>query len=425
MPPTADLAISAEHLSKQYRLYERPIDRLKEALSRGKRTFHTPIWAVRDVSFDVPRGSTLGIIGRNGSGKSTLLQIIAGVLRPTYGQARIAGRVAALLELGTGFNHDFTGKENVYLNGAILGLSTEQIDERFPEIEAFAEIGDAVNHPVKTYSSGMVVRLAFSVLVHLDPDILIVDEALAVGDVYFQHKCIQFLKGFTEQGGTLLFVSHAMDMIITLADHAILLDGGEVKSAGRPDEVSRDYARLITQLHSEGQSRRTATRADGAQRSRAEFQVDSDVRYGTRQSRIVSIELLDARAEPTRVFEVGAEVRLRVVVRYEENVPLPAWGLDIKLPNDLSVFVNTSMTVGHQPGPGRAGQTVALDHRLTLNLAPATYIVALGIGELHDGRYVRHDRLHHAIDFEVIPPPGRSVGSGIAHLNHRVDEPPA
>jgi ABC-type polysaccharide/polyol phosphate transport system ATPase subunit len=417
--------IDVENLSKAYRLYGKPLDRLKQAFAWNRREYFREIRALNGINFRVQRGQTVGIIGRNGSGKSTLLQIISGTLTPTDGQVSIGGRVSALLELGSGFNPDFTGKENVYLNGAILGLSPRQVAERFDAIEDFAEIGQAIHQPVKTYSTGMVVRLAFSVLAHLDPEILIIDEALAVGDVYFQTKCFQFLKDFTSCGGTLLFVSHAMDTVIQLADYAILLDEGRITSAGAPENVSKDYARLVTRLHAEHAKPPKRDPADGAQRTRSEFRVDSDVRYGTRESEIVSIELFDAGERPARVFESGSELTLRMTVLYHTPVASPCSGIDVKLPNDMSVFTNTTLAANHKIPAQQAGDTLQIEHRFTLNLIANTYVVALGVGELKDGSYVPHDRLHHATDFEIIPAPNQSGGHGIAALNHRFKNTPA
>lgn len=239
-PVEADTVIEVSQAGKCYQIYERPQDRLKQMLWRGRRRYHREFWALRDVSFSVRRGETLGVIGRNGSGKSTLLKLLCGTLAPTTGTLTVNGRVAALLELGTGFNPEFTGRENVYLNAAILGLDDAEIERYLPEILAFADIGEFIDQPVKTYSSGMAVRLAFAVAAHVRADILIIDEALAVGDVFFVQKCMRFLRQFQERG-TLLFVSHDTAAVINLCDRVLWLDQGQSREAGPAKAVCEHY----------------------------------------------------------------------------------------------------------------------------------------------------------------------------------------
>lgn len=248
-----EIAIRVNNLSKCYQIYERPQDRLKQSIlprfqwlsGRPSKSYFREFWALKDVSFEVKKGETVGIIGRNGSGKSTLLQMICGTLTPTAGTVEVNGRVAALLELGSGFNPEFTGKENVYMNGAVLGLSTEEIDERFDDIATFADIGSFIDQPVKTYSSGMVVRLAFAVAINVEPQILVVDEALSVGDELFQRKCFSRIEAIKKSGTTILFVSHSGLTIVELCDRAILLDSGELLITGKPKSVVGKYQKLI------------------------------------------------------------------------------------------------------------------------------------------------------------------------------------
>ncbi len=239
-----EIAISARNLGKCYAIYNTPKDKLKEVLCFGRRNYHRDFWALRDISFDIKRGETVGIIGRNGSGKSTLLQILCGTLAPTVGTVEIRGRVSALLELGSGFNPEFTGKENVYMNASILGLSKEEIDSKYQSIVDFADIGDFIDQPVKKYSSGMYVRLAFSVAINVEPDILVVDEALAVGDVFFQRKCYSRMHHIKANGATILFVSHSASTVIELCDRAVLLDAGEAILRGSPKLVVSRYHQL-------------------------------------------------------------------------------------------------------------------------------------------------------------------------------------
>ncbi|MBE9125269.1 ABC transporter ATP-binding protein [Coleofasciculus sp. LEGE 07081] len=240
----SEIAISLKNVSKCFKRYTRPVDRLKELLLPGK-SRADEFWALRDINLEVLKGHTLGIVGRNGSGKSTLLQIIVGTLTPTTGQVQLNGRVSALLELGSGFNPEFTGRQNVFFNGRLLGLSQKEVENKFDEIARFADIGDFIEQPVKTYSSGMFVRLAFAVAISVNPDILVVDEALAVGDEAFQRKCFSRIQSIQERGGTILFVSHSATSVVELCDQAVLVDSGELLLSGSPKLVVSKYQKLI------------------------------------------------------------------------------------------------------------------------------------------------------------------------------------
>ena len=240
-----DIAIKIENLRKCYHVYDKPRDRLLQMLSFGRKKYYREFWALRDVSFEVKQGETVGIIGRNGSGKSTLLQMICGTLNPTSGRIQSNGRIAALLELGSGFNPEFTGLENIYMNARILGLSTQEVDEKLDEIKKFADIGEFVYQPVKTYSSGMFARLAFSVAVHVDPDVLIVDEALSVGDSWFQHKSMARMRSLMSSGCAVLFVSHSIDAIRALCDKAIWIEDGHIKLKGDTTSVTNEYMNSV------------------------------------------------------------------------------------------------------------------------------------------------------------------------------------
>src|SRR5438552_5956676 len=242
--------VEFQGVSKSYPIYDSPGDRLKELITPRRYQFHRDFWALRDVSFDIRPGETFCIVGENGSGKSTLLQMIAGILLPTSGTVSVTGRVSALLELGSGFNPEFSGRDNVYLNGSIIGLSTKQIEQRFHDIEEFAEIGDFIDQPVKTYSSGMAVRLAFAVAINVDPEILLVDEALAVGDIYFRQRCMRKVHELRQRGVTILFVSHAVSDVKAIGDRALWLDHGRVKEAGDPDKVVAKYLAAMTEKDS-------------------------------------------------------------------------------------------------------------------------------------------------------------------------------
>lgn len=245
MTPVPNLAIDVRNLAKKFRLYRSPVERLREALHPLRRKYHREFVALRDITFRVPRGTTVGILGRNGSGKSTLLQILAGVLRPTSGVVAVNGRISALLELGAGFNPEFTGRSNVVLAGVLMGLSEDDMRRKLPEVEAFADIGEYIDQPVRTYSSGMFVRLAFATAVMVDPDILLIDEAIAVGDSRFQQKCFSRIRALQAAGTTILFVSHDIEAIINHADTAVLIDSGHIVEEGEPTRVANRYREIL------------------------------------------------------------------------------------------------------------------------------------------------------------------------------------
>ncbi|MCX7014988.1 MAG: ABC transporter ATP-binding protein [Candidatus Sumerlaeota bacterium] len=302
-----DAVIRIENVGKFYAIYGKPQDRLKQAFWRGRRNFFTPFWALRNVTFEVRRGESVGVVGRNGSGKSTLLQIIAGTLAPTEGEVRVRGRLAALLELGSGFNPEFSGRENVLLNASILGLSRREIDARFPDIAAFADIGQYIDQPVKTYSSGMFARLAFAVAVSVDPDILLVDEILAVGDIGFQQKCVARMRGMRERGLTLIYVSHSPDSVKSVCQKALFLHAGQPMFFGPADQTVDLYL-----SHVREQSNREALEAQGELSAPVAFQsnVPGQMRYGTGHVQIQRVELRDAAGRPCRTFGFGEPITL-------------------------------------------------------------------------------------------------------------------
>ncbi len=349
--------MSVRDVGKCHEIYARPIDRLRQTLHRGRRQFYREFWALRHVSFDVVRGDSIGIIGRNGSGKSTLLQIIAGTLRPTEGEVTVRGRVAALLELGSGFNPEFTGRENVYLNGAILGLSRRQIEERFDEIAAFADIGQFIEQPVKTYSTGMVVRLAFSVQALLEPDILIIDEALAVGDMAFQFKCINHMKRLLEKGTSVILVSHDIQSVRMFCERAVWLCDGQVGMEGGPLKVTAAYMRHLFgdgsnpgALPGEGEEtpavpEPTATpvpaeSASGEDRSWDPLADRPDlVRWGSGEMVVEAVRFGDCARQAVPVFEYGEEVHSEVRLRSKQDVSLAGLGFAFALRNTKGLDV--------------------------------------------------------------------------------------
>jgi lipopolysaccharide transport system ATP-binding protein len=367
--PDSGLAVEFSHVSKSYSIYAAPRDRLKELAALGRRKFHTDFWALRDVSFEIHRGETFCVLGENGSGKSTLLQICAGILQPSSGTALAHGRVAALLELGSGFNPEFSGKDNVYLNGAILGLSTQEMDRRFPDIEAFAEIGDFIHQPVKTYSSGMVVRLAFAVSIHLDPEILLVDEALAVGDVYFRQRCMRKVHELRSQGITILFVSHSTSDVKALGDRALWLEKGAVKAIGRTDLVVNQYLAAMSAKDMVYQAHEASTHTQPLPTLSDEFVEgipNIDHRFGDGNAEIIGVAVLDTDGNRAGALHPNATVVVRISVRAKRDLDRPIVGFMFR--NHLGVDfagTNTARERNDLP-PMRAGDRCTVDFYLDL-----------------------------------------------------------
>jgi lipopolysaccharide transport system ATP-binding protein len=311
VPHTALPVISVRNLGKLYHVYARPQDRLKQAFLRWKRKYYKDFWALRGVSFDVERGEAVGILGRNGAGKSTLLQIIAGTMSPTEGEVGVRGRVAAMLQLGSGFNPEFTGRENVFLGGAILGITRREMEDRFDEIAAFADIGSFIDQPIKTYSSGMTARLAFAVSFSVDPDVLIVDEILAVGDIGFQQKCISRLRQLRDNGLTMLFVSHSPDAVRSICQKALFLMDGQPAFYGAAERATNLYLSYIREQTNKDALK---TQVDLSKPVAFAKQVPGQLRYGTGHVQIESVEVLDRRGEPCRAFKLGEPVTVRATL---------------------------------------------------------------------------------------------------------------
>jgi homopolymeric O-antigen transport system ATP-binding protein len=400
--------ITVENLTKAYRIWTHPAARLKSPLiesfahafprgsaprralaeraARGYRDFH----ALHDVSFTVRPGEATGIIGRNGSGKSTLLQLIAGTLTPTSGRCQVHGRVSALLELGSGFNPDFTGRENVFLNGSIFGLTKSEMEGRFDEIAAFADIGDFIEQPVKTYSSGMMVRLAFAVGLAMNPEILIVDEALSVGDVFFQQKCFKRLHEIMESGVTLLFVSHDMEAVRNLCDQVLLLNEGRLDFLGAPDEtVSRYYAlfgrRLEARLHPSGTA--APVESGGAAEAAKPAMLAHNLlpsaksRHGDRHVEIVAATVENEHGAPSLRVEMTRVATLRVLLRANAPIAFPSTGFNIYDRMSNLVFAAGTRQLGVLLQPMQAAEERLVTFKLTCDLQPGEYTFSVETGE--------------------------------------------
>lgn len=442
-----EIAIRVQNLSKCYQIYATPRDRLKQfvvptlcrifpplrkffstinhQLSTGVPVFYKEFWALKDVSFEVKKGETFGIIGRNGSGKSTLLQMICGTLTPSSGSIQTNGRIAALLELGSGFNPEFTGRENVYMNASVLGLTNEEIDTRFDEIVAFADIGDFIEQPVKTYSSGMMVRLAFAVIAHVDADILVVDEALAVGDAFFTQKCMRFLRAFMEKG-TVLFVSHDTGSVVNLCSKAVLLQHGQAVEIGTPKEVTEHYLATLYELNQEvdgvqtdysnmpvGQVENSSEYRDmrealinvSALRNDIEvFQFKPDqAGFGTGDAKITSVRLLDQGGARLSWVVGGEDVILDIRCLASKDILHPIIGFLFKDRLGQVVFAdNTFLVYQHSPQSVAQGCELVARFEFRLPVLPAgDYSITAALAEGSQDTHVQHHWMHDALIVRV------------------------
>jgi lipopolysaccharide transport system ATP-binding protein len=433
----APLAVSVRGLCKCYQIYEQPEDRLKQALlprlqrlaGREGRRYYREFWALRDVSFDVRRGETLGVIGKNGSGKSTLLQIICGTLTPTAGDVQVTGRVAALLELGSGFNPEFTGRENIHMSGAVLGLTREQVDARFDDIVAFADIGDFIGQPVKTYSSGMYVRLAFAVIAHADADILVIDEALSVGDVFFAQKCMRFLRKFQETG-TVIFVSHDASAVVNLCDRAILLEQGRLTLEDDAKTVSEVYLANAYALPRRGPTTRTPEESAATEHDPRAVTIDrstlrNDIQvfrfdpnragFGNGSARIVSAHLGDALGQPLARIVGGEVVRLTVRCAAAATLQSPIVGFYLKDRLGQRLFGdNTYLSYAAAPVMVAAGGEFEAMFEFRMPILPrGQYSMDIAVADGTHQEHVQADWIHDAI---VLESHSSSVSTGLVGI---------
>jgi len=381
-------AVAFESVSKSYPIYDSPRGRLAELLSFDTCSRHRDFLAVDNLSFEVARGEVFCIIGANGSGKSTVLQIVAGVLRPSAGDVRVVGRVAALLELGAGFNPQFTGRDNVYLNGTVHGLSRREIDRRFKDIEAFAEIGDFIHRPVKTYSSGMVVRLAFAVAISVEPEVLIVDEALAVGDTYFRHKCMRRVHELRARGTTILFVSHAGGDVKAIGDRALWLERGRAMAIGEVDDVLNRYLAAMDRGMDTGMEASPAPASSGRQPARVEpvrTIANVDRRHGNGRAGILGIAILSEFGDPLHLMAAGHRTLVRISVAAHVALANPEVGFVMR--NHLGIEFSTASTSCRADGgaPLKPGEIVTVDFLLeTPELYPGSFSFSPFIREARD-----------------------------------------
>jgi ABC-type polysaccharide/polyol phosphate transport system ATPase subunit len=391
--------LHVQNVSKSYRLYKRPVDRLLEALPFGGSHAGEEFWALRDVNLSVKRGEILSVVGPNGSGKSTLLQIVSGILQPTRGRVITKGRIAALLELGAGFNPEFTGRENVFLNGEILGLSRKEMEKAFPSVEKFAEIGNFIDRPVKEYSSGMYVRLAFSTAIHVEPEILIVDEALAVGDAIFANRCIKKFEELKERKVTVLFVSHDLGLVKRLSDKAAFMLDGRVVAYGAPSEVVNRYVGHVLE------------REQGT----APKEASGSFRHGDGASRVLEVALLDANRERAASVEPGDPLTIRVRAKAEKNLESPVVGVLIRNRLGIDVWGTNTRIEGVDLGPVGAGESFEVEFGFDCGLTRQDY--TLTVATQYPEGYSQ-DWLDDALAFSVVDT--REV-AGLANFKTKVE----
>jgi len=393
--------IQVRGLSKKYNLYEKPIDRMKEALSSASKCYHKEFYALKDVSFSVQKGETVGIIGCNGSGKSTVLKIITGVLNATSGTVDIRGRISALLELGAGFNMEYTGIENVYLNAAMIGFSKEETDAKLQEILEFADIGDFVYQPCKTYSSGMFVKLAFAVAINIDPEILIVDEALSVGDVFFQAKCFRKFESFKEMGKTILFVSHDLGSVSKYCDRVIVMHKGQVIQIGPPKEMIDLYKQiLVDQYDKEEQPKATEIVNKGSGemteyvwKDRLELN-DNALSYGDNSAQIIDFAIVDSRGRITNTISKGEHFEVRMKVKFNRKIADPIFAFTIKDLMGTEICGTNTMYEKTAISSKSKGDIQAVSFTQRMDMNGGQYLLSLGCTGFEQNDFVVYHRLY-------------------------------
>ncbi len=406
-----DIAIRVDHLTKIYKLYDRPKDRFFETLGlkRGQKLSRDH-YALRDVSFDVKRGEAVGIIGTNGSGKSTILKIITGVLSATQGKVEVNGRISALLELGAGFNMEYTGIENVYLNGTMIGFSKEEIDAKLDDILEFADIGEFVYQPVKTYSSGMFVRLAFAVAINIDPEILIVDEALSVGDVFFQSKCYRKFEEFREMGKTIIFVSHDLSSISKYCDRVVLLNKGVKLAEGLPKDMVDLYKKLLVgQLDLEtlevkgGNNAKSADAGASGDRFIPAFEVNPNTNeYGDRIAEIVGFNILDEEGNSSNTIEKGKQCTITMKVLFHDKVNDPIYAFTVTDLKGTEITGTNTLFEKASVKPKQAGEVQEVSFTQKMDMQGGEYMLSLGCTGYDGADFVVHHRLYEACNLTIV-----------------------
>ncbi len=405
-----EYAIRVKDVSKMYKLYDRNRDRMMDALGIGKKIRYKEHYALKHLSFDINRGETVGIIGTNGAGKSTILKIITGVLNPTDGEVEINGRISALLELGAGFNPEYNGIENVYLNGTMMGFTREEIDERMDAILEFADIGEFIYQPVKSYSSGMFVRLAFAVAINIDPEILIVDEALSVGDVFFQAKCYQKFEEFKRAGKTILFVSHDLGSVSRYCDRVILLNKGEKMDEGSPKEIINLYKKLVTSSSKKEGDEESKVKTSITEQSQSAGQLWKDSftinpkleEYGDGKATIVDFAIEDEDGQLTNVIEKGSKFKIKTKVRLEQPMKDPIFTFTFKNVRGIDITGTNTMLEDIFLGVCNAGETYVVSYEQEMNLQGGEYLLSMSCTGYENGELKAHHRLYDLMSVTVV-----------------------
>lgn len=411
-----DVAIQVKNVEKIYRLYDKPSDRLKEALGFSRKSRHHDHYALHDVNMTIHKGECVGIIGTNGSGKSTILKIITGVLTPTRGEVTVNGRISALLELGAGFNPEYNGIENIYLNGTMIGFTEDEINAKLQDILDFADIGEYVYQPVKTYSSGMFVRLAFAVSINIDPEILIVDEALSVGDVFFQAKCYHKFEEFKKMGKTILFVSHDLSSISKYCDRVVLLNKGTMLGEGSTKEMIDTYKRVLvgqyelpdsgdqkSLLDDEEVRRKAAGSVDKRQNTDKKKELNPDLlEYGSKKAEIAECYLTDSHGMKTTAILKGQEYAIHMQVRFLQDCPAPIFAYTVKNIKGTEITgTNTMIEKAFLDGV-KAGTTKKISFKQKMNLQGGEYLISFGVTGYEGEDFTVYHRLYDAINMTVI-----------------------
>ena len=434
----SNLAINVCDVTKIYRLYDKPIDRLKESISLTHKKYHKEFFALDKISFSVEKGSTVGIIGTNGSGKSTILKIITGVLNPTTGSVEVDGNISALLELGAGFNMDYTGIENIYMNGTMMGFSREQMEAKLPEILEFADIGDFVYQPVKTYSSGMFVRLAFALAINVEPEILIVDEALSVGDVFFQAKCYRRMEEIRKTGTTILMVTHDMGSVIKYCDKVILLNKGEFLAegpagemvdlykkilAGRMDDLEADLAKRLDSNFSDMMelnndiNKTHAKEYHGLMKEKISINPNK-TEYGDGRAEIYDLGLLDSKGELTNLLLKGEEFTIREKIRFNANIESPIFTFTIKDKKGTELSGTNTMFEGVPVKPVKPGDEAVVEFKQKMTLQGGEYLLSMSCTGFENGTHVVYHRLYDVTFITVI---SNKNTVGVYHMESKVN----